>query len=160
MMQRKVGKLNKLNRNETLLLRITRKLLILAVYPNVRKDISDYLKTAPEIIRFVQKPTTLDATYNVELVVHRRQFMELLTNSEEQLDKQYEELSPAEEKIDGLFMEAYKKLSSDNEKQIGGFEWYGYKGRHFAFKNIMMNMGIIPRNTLSVTSKDHDAKAT
>jgi hypothetical protein len=142
LLERKDGILNKLNRNETIMLRIFRKIFIINFYPKLREKIEDYIKNAPEIIRFIQKPNALDLTYETELIMHKNYFKELLSKTEEELDKQYIELDIFEKKLDLSFSEAYKNLKRE-EKQFMGFEYYGKNGVQYSFKIILTNYGVI-----------------
>ena len=141
--KRQDGILNRLNRNETALLRITRKIMIILMYPEIRAAINSSLEHSPEIVRFVSRLGTLDITYKAELVIHNKQFMLLREKTDDQLDEEHIQMEKFEHAIEAKFLEAYNKLAAD-ERQINGFEGYGIGGRHYAFKSILKNFKIIP----------------
>jgi len=139
---RKEGILNQLNTAETTILRLTRKQFIIRLYPKLRMEIMAELKNAPEIIKFVDAPSTLDATLPIEVLLHERQFRQLKDMDGSSLVRLNTELLIVEKNIETQFQEAYKNLL-ENESQIGGYEWYGYNGKHYAFRNILINTGLL-----------------
>jgi hypothetical protein len=147
LLDRKDGILNQLNLTETTLLRLTRKQFIIGLYPKLRTEIKKELENAPEIIKFVETPSTLDATLPIEILIHEKQFRQLKTMNDSSLAKLNNDLLAIENNIETQFQKAYKDLSS-SESQIGGYEWYGYGGKHYAFRNILLNSGILKMNEI------------
>jgi hypothetical protein len=133
-----------LNQVECTLLRLTRKNLVLSTYPEMRRRIEAELEDAPELVRLVRPPTALDGTYSAELMTHAQTFESLKRLSDQQLERGLPRLLKMEAELEEKFWEARKTLSG-RETQIGGFETYGVGSRHYAFKNILVNLGIDPR---------------
>lgn len=129
---------------ECALLRLTRKRFILSVYPTVRKRIEAELKSAPELERLVRPPTALDETYSAELELNARAFKAIKALPEESLRKGLPILLKIEADIEDDFKKAESKLG-DRETHICGFEGYGIGGRHYSFKNILINTKLEPR---------------
>ena len=130
-----------INQVECALLRLVRKMTVLAAYPHIRARIANELQSAPELVRFVQPPTALDMTYEAEVALNRRTFEKIKMLSQEDLQKGLDSLLKMEAAIEKDFVEARSKLA-DSERQILGFECYGVGGGHYAFKNILRNFGI------------------
>ena len=147
LIDRKDGILNQLNTTETTILRLTRKQFIIGLYPKLRADIKLLLENAPEIIKFVETPSTLDSTLPIEILLHEKQFRQLIVMNNSLLVKLNDELLAFEKNIETQFQKAYKDLSAA-ESQIGGYEWYGYGGKHYAFRNILLNTGILNVNEI------------
>lgn len=147
LLERKEGILNSLNTTETTLLRLTRKQMIINLYPKLRDKIEKELEVAPEIIRFVERPSTLNAALLIENLLHEEQFKILRTMDELSLISLNNQMLEIEKKIEPQFEKAYKELSA-TETQIGGYEWYGYNGKHYAFKNILINTGLLKQTEL------------
>ena len=155
LLDRKDGILNQLNTTETTLLRLTRKQFIINLYPKLRVKFKKELENAPEIIKFVNTPSTLNATLPFEIFLHEEQFRLLKTMDESSLAKLNDELLVIEKNIEEQFQEAYKNLSP-TESQIGGYEWYGYNATHYAFRNILFNVGILKRNEIGNDKDEQD----
>jgi hypothetical protein len=136
--------LSLLNQVECALLRLIRKSSIVYLYPALRPMIADRLQFAPELVRYIDPPTVLSLSYNAELENHRRTFESLKSLPEVDLQQLLDRLLMAESGIEEGFSVARKELS-DSERQIGGFEYYGVGGKHYAFRNIMRNLGVGPR---------------
>ncbi len=137
----KEGSLPLLNQVECALLRLARKQNVVFLYPALRPQIAKVLESTPEIERFVDPPNSYSLTYAVEVGQHHRGFEILTTLPEEQLSSLLTSALDAEAKINDDFLDARGKLT-DAEKQMLGFEIYGDKGRHYAFKGILGNLGI------------------
>jgi hypothetical protein len=134
-----------LNQVECALLRLARKISILSLYPPLRQRLQEAMATAPELIRFVRPPTALDLMYPVEILQNRQMFERIRTLSDAQLGDQLTELLKTEAGIEDNFRTARAKLSG-SESQIGGFETYGVGGKHYAFKNMLIECGLEPRS--------------
>ncbi|WP_143050675.1 hypothetical protein [Propionispora vibrioides] len=119
-------------------MRFFRKYLILHVYPPTRELINQYLKTAPELERYVDGPNSLKLTYLSEIISHKKYFEVFKKSKEEDLIVFCSEIEVWESKFDTEFWEARKKLEV-SEKQAGGYESYGKNNHHWAFKNIVNN---------------------
>jgi len=130
-----------LNQVECALLRLTRKHLVLSIYPQMRQRIEAELKDTPELVRLVRPPTALDGTYSAELMTHARTFESLKRLSDQQLERGLPVLLKMEAELEEKFWEARKTLSG-RETHICGFETYGMGGHHYAFKNILVNLSI------------------
>jgi len=133
-----------LNQVECALLRLTRKFSVLSLYPPLRERLQQELAMAPELIRFVRPPTAFGQMYVVELLHNRLIFEKIKVLSDEQLQHDLAELSKTEARIEEDFRMARAKLP-DTEREIGGFEFYGIGGKHYAFKNILINSGVEPK---------------
>jgi hypothetical protein len=99
------------------------------------------LKSASELVRFVNPPTAYSMLYPIELEQNRRMFAEIRSWSDERLRTTLAELLKTEEKIETDFQTARSKLS-DAERQIASFEGYGLGGKHYGFKAMPPNLGI------------------
>jgi hypothetical protein len=132
-----------LNQVECAQLRLTRKFFVLSVYPEMRKRIDAELKNAPELVRLVRPPTVIDGTYAAELELHARSFDELKRQPDEALQHALPLLLKLEADVEEEFNEACGKLGG-NETHIGGFEFFGKGGHHYAFKNILKNSNLEP----------------
>jgi hypothetical protein len=143
--QYKDAKLPLLNQVECALLRFVRKSAVVSVYPPLRTRINQDLQASPELARFVQPPTAFAMTFVAELGAHARSFEQLKSLSLDQLQRALDFVTRLESRIDGDFRSARSKLTP-SEIQIGGFEYYGLGGSHYAFKNILHNFGIEPRD--------------
>jgi hypothetical protein len=141
-----------LNQVECALLRLTRKISILSLYPDLRTMIADSLQSAHELIRFAQAPTALQMSYAAEVQMHWAMFQQLKMLPEQNLRPLLDSLLATEASMEQDFNLARSKLT-DSEREIGGFEYYGIDGRHYAFRNIMHNFGIEPRADLSTRSR-------
>lgn len=103
------------------------------------------MASAPELIRFVRPPTALDLMYPIEILHNQQMFERISVMSESQLRTVLPELLKTEARVEENFRTARAQLSNF-EKQIGGFEGYGIDGKHYAFKNILIECGIEPKN--------------
>jgi hypothetical protein len=130
-----------LSQVECAFLRVTRKISVLNVYPPLRDRLQQELKSASELVRFVNPPTAYSMLYPIELDQNRRIFAEIRGWSDERLRATLAELLKTEEKIETDFQTARSKLS-DAERQMAGFEGYGLGGKHYAFKTMPPNLGI------------------
>jgi hypothetical protein len=147
----KSGTLPLINQAECAGLRVFRKLAVLSLYPDLRRQIESYLETAPEMVRFVQRPTAFEHIYPFEVELHDRLFSKLKGFSEPELGRWLNDLLRIEQKIETAFVEARAKLS-DSERQMRGFETYGADGSHYAFRNMLHTRNIEPRPDLTPTS--------
>jgi hypothetical protein len=135
-----------LNQVECAHLRITRKVAVLSVYPQIRERINRELQSAPELVRLVRPPTAFDMSYPAEVELHRRTFEQLKLLSDADLHKLLESLLKMEGTIEQDYKSARAKLTGWEVQLVGSaFEHYGVGGRHYAFKNIMVNLGVEPR---------------
>jgi hypothetical protein len=132
-----------LNQVECALLRLTRKISVLSLYPPLRQRLQQQLATAPELIRFVSPPTALGVMYPVELLHNRQMFKKIKVLTEAQLRDQLTELLKTEAAIEENFWTARANLP-DSERQSGGFEGYGVGGKHYAFRNMLIECGLEP----------------
>jgi hypothetical protein len=139
--QNKDGELPLLNQAECAHLRVIRKTAVVAVYPQVTERITKALESSPEVVRFVQPPTAIDMSYPVEVALHHGAFEKLKALSRDQLEELLKGFLAAEASSEKEFTEARSRLA-DSERWIGGFEYYGVDGRHYAFKNILKHFGI------------------
>lgn len=131
-----------LNKCEALILRLVRKSYVVRLYPEKRKEIKNYLKTAPELEKFVHKPNALSQTYSDELLSHYNSFQKLLTLSNEKLMEDIQIYEDCEKCIEKTFKEAESKLS-DHEREIGGgFAYFGDGGKIWSLPNILKNYKI------------------
>jgi predicted type IV restriction endonuclease len=136
------------NQVECAFLRITRKISILTLYPELRTRISNALQSAPELVRFVQSPSPLQMSYAAELQMHWAMFQQFSRLPEDKLPPLLDGLLSAEARIDPEFKSARSKQAG-SEIQLCGFEYYGLGGRHYPFRNIMHNLGIERRPDLA-----------
>ena len=132
-----------INQLECAYLRVTRKISVLNLYPPLRERLRGELKTASELARFVHPPTAFSSMYPLELAQNRRMFAEILMWTDERRQTTLKELLLVEQKIESDFQTARSNLPND-EIQIGGFESYGVGGKHYAFRNIPINLGVLP----------------
>lgn len=133
-----------LNKVESALLRIVRKIIVIHEYPKLREEISKKLDTLPEIERFVNRPTAQQCTFANELKLHDQYFSILSKLSEDQLNILSPKLLEYEKSIDEDFIEARKHIPR-GEQEINGLEWYGSGDKIYTLKNIACNFGLITR---------------
>jgi len=136
-----------LNQVECALLRITRKSNVLRSYPALREQIALMLQSAPELVRFVDRPSAFTMTYAAEVESHHRAFEMLKRLSDVELEELLGLLLPIESAMEDEFKAARKGLS-DSESQVLGFEIYGDGGRHYFFRGVLHNCGIEKRPDL------------
>jgi hypothetical protein len=136
-----------LNQVECALLRLTRKSNVLRSYPALREQIALMLQSAPELVRFVDRPSALTMTYAVEVESHHRTFELLQRVSDVELERLLGLLLAMESKMQDEFNSARKGLS-DSDSQVLGFEIYGDGGRHYFFRGVLHNYGIEKRPDL------------
>lgn len=134
--------LSPLNKAESILLRVVRKMTMIHVHPTLRSKIDEQLKCAPEIVRFVEKPSVLNYTYSNELIIHDNYFGLLKQLSENELVL----LIPNLEKLESILEADYQiaqKEQRDDEREIGGgFDVYGVGNKIWSLKNIAINYKI------------------
>jgi hypothetical protein len=106
------------------------------------------MAVAPELIRFVRPPTALDLIYPFEIAENRRIFQHIRVIPEPLLQQLLAELLEGEVRIEQDFRTARAKLSH-SESQVGGFETYGIGGKHYAFKNILIECGLEPKDEIA-----------
>jgi hypothetical protein len=138
--ENKFRELNLVNQVECLFLRFLRKIIVIYKYPLLRKDIQQYLETAPELIRFVQKPTALKETFLFEILCHRQYFTDILTLESQEIEKLRDDLEEVERGLEEKFNLAYKRLTSDELQRGGGLEHYGLLRYHYRFLIIIENL--------------------
>jgi len=140
--------LNPLNKAETLFLRCIRKIILIHIHPKLRNKINESLESAPEIIKFIDKPLASNYTYKDELIFHDNYFNFLKTLTEDKLNLIILEL----EKIENILEEDYKlaqKNIPDEEKDLlGGFATLGIGNKIWSLKNIATNMKIVGEKSL------------
>jgi len=134
-----------LNQVECALLRLTRKISVLSLYQPLRERLQQDLARVPELIRFVRPPTALDVMYPFELSQNHQMFEKIKVLTNAQLQDRLTELLKTEARIEEDFQTARANLPG-SEHEIGGFETYGIGGKHYAFKNILINCGLEPRS--------------
>jgi hypothetical protein len=154
----KSGELQLLNQVECAGLRVFRKLAVLSLYPDLRKRIESYLETAPEMVRFVERPAAFAHVFPFEIELHDRLFAKLKRFGETELTRWLNDLLKIEQSIETAFVEARSKLS-DSERQIGGFETYGVGGSHYAFRNMLRTRNIEARPDLLVSPSEGSRRA-
>jgi hypothetical protein len=137
----KEGDLPLLNQVECTILRVARKILIISTYPKLRERLEQELKLAPEMTRFVLPPTALDLSYGDEAAFHGLWFEKIKLLQRTRLEQLLDAFLRIEASIEVDFSAARSRLRG-GERQIGGFEYYGLNGKHYAFKNIMKNLKI------------------
>jgi hypothetical protein len=125
-------------------LRLTRKVSVISFYPPLRRHLKTHLASAPELIRLVRPPTALDVMYPFEIQQNRQAFERIQRFSDSELRGELANLLNKEAALEGDFRKAYNALPN-SEKEIGGFATYGIGGKHYAFKNILINYGLEPR---------------
>lgn len=136
-----------LNQVECGFLRLVRKTAILSLYPKLRMTIDEQLRSAPELVRFVRPPTALDLTYSAEVFLHQTTFEQLKGLSQPQLEQQLREILRMENAIEEDYREARSKLTGWEKQMVGAaFETYGVGGKHYTFKNVLINFGIDQRD--------------
>lgn len=137
--------LNSLNKAEIMFLRCIRKIILIHIHPKLRNKINESLKSAPEIIRFVNKPLASNYTYKDELIFHDNYFNFLKTLTENELNLIILEL----EKIENILEEDYKLVQKnipDEERDLlGGFANLGIGNKIWSLKNIATNMTVIKK---------------
>jgi hypothetical protein len=133
------GELPVLNQVECAWIRITRKIFIISVFPEVRKKIDAALRTAPEMIRFVVPPTGIQDVVSTEMSLHALNFARIRNLSEEGLNLELIEALKVEEELAKPLAEAEKKSALYRDSVFNWFESFGAGGKHFAFKNIFDN---------------------
>jgi hypothetical protein len=133
-----------LNQVECALLRATRKSNVLHQYPKLWEQIDRAMQSAPELVRFVERPSALTLSYAGEIELHHNTFERLKLLPDEELQRLLGILLPEEAAINDAFWEARNKLS-DLDRQILGFEIYGEGGKHYFFKGVLKNYGIKPK---------------
>lgn len=140
--QKQTEKLPIQHKVECLLLRINRKVFTIYFYPNLRKNIEEKLRDAPEITKYVYPPSVLDYTFEKEIQLHHETWLNTKDLEIEKITELIKLLEDIEVKIEDDFKEAEKKLT-DKEKLIGGFETYRENRTIFTFKNIQNHYGIV-----------------
>jgi hypothetical protein len=92
----------------------------------------------------VAPANALEETYAFELERNRSVRLMILRLADPQLAFMLDKLQEFEHTIDNEYQRACAALS-DHEREIAGFATYGVGGKHFAFKNILINRGMDPR---------------
>jgi hypothetical protein len=131
-----------LNQAECALLRLMHKVTILKIYPDLQTKLNRVLRSAPELVRFVQPRTPRDLTYPCELLVHQSAFEYLKGCSDDQLRGTLRSAIEDEVAIEADFQEAHARSAVDGRQQILAFESLGVGGKEVRFGNIMRNFGI------------------
>ena len=138
--ENKFRELNLLNQVECLFLRLLRKILVIYEYPLLQRSIRQYLETAPELIKFVQKPTALKETFFFEILCHKQYFADILTLESQELEKLRDDLEQVERGLENKFELAYKRLTYDELQRGGRMEHYGLLRYHYPFLIIIENL--------------------
>ncbi len=142
LLSKKDEPLSVMNKTETTFLRIIRKRNIIDLFPTLRKRIERMMKTSPEIIKFTQRPSSLDVVYHDELYSHHVFYLILKKMDERKINKLHIKLLEMEKELNKTYKVARKELQKDEVELGGGFE---YTGLGNPFNAIMMNMDLIPR---------------
>jgi hypothetical protein len=117
---------------------------VISFYTPLREHLRKELASAPELIRLVRPPTALDFMYRFEILQNRQAFERIRRLSDNQLRDQLANLLKLEATLEDNFRKAHNALPS-SEKEFSGFDTYGIGGKHYAFKNILINYGLEPR---------------
>lgn len=134
-----------LNKAESALLRIVRKIIVIHAYPKLRKEIEQKLDNLPEIERFINRPTAQQYTFSNELTLHDQYFSIISKFNDKQLNALALKLLEYEASIEEDFSEASKYIPR-GEMEINGLEWYGSGDKIYTLKNIACNFGLISRD--------------
>lgn len=135
--------LNPLNKAETLFLRSIRKIILIHIHPKLRDKINESLKSAPEIIKYVDKPLASNYTYKDELIFHDNNFNFLKTLTEDKLNLIILELEKIENILEEDYKLAQKNIPDDENDLLGGFATLGIGNKIWSLKNIATNMKVI-----------------
>lgn len=134
--------LSPLNKAESILLRVVRKMIMIHVNPTLRSKIDEQLKFAPEIVRFVEKPSALNYTYSNELIIHDKYFGVLKQIPENELILLIPNLEKLEFILEADYQIAQKEQRDDEREVGGGFDVYGVGNKIWSLKNIAINYKI------------------
>lgn len=135
--------LSPLNKAECLYLRCIRKTILIHIHPKIRENINTFLKSAPEIIKFVDKPLASNYTYRNELALHDQYFFFLKSLPEIKLDLLIQELEKFEKILDESYL-TFEIQIPDDERELGrGFDVYGTGNKIWSLKNIAVNMTVV-----------------
>ncbi|WP_417327881.1 hypothetical protein [Halarcobacter sp.] len=141
--------LNPLNKAETLFLRCIRKIILIHIHPKLRNKINESLKSAPEIIRFVNKPLASNYTYSDELIFHDNYFKFLKNLTEDKLNSIILELEKIENILEEDYELAQKNIPDEERDLLGGFATLGIGNKIWSLKNIATNMTVIKKEELN-----------
>jgi len=134
-----------LNQVECALIRLTRKISILSLYPPLRQQLQQQLATAPELIRFVRPPTVASQLYLFELTKNHQMFENIKGMTDAQLQGQLTALLAKESRIEADFRNARANLP-DAEISMDNFDLYGMGGKNPGFRNILVTCNLEPRS--------------
>ena len=134
-----------LDKLECAWLRVVRKNLVISSYPLIDKTLSESLRSAPELERFVLPPTGFNDALLYELAVHDGVFRQLLDYSEPDLESELRVIQTIEASLEESLRKAPKHSPIYRDSAFTWFEHYGVDGKHFAFKHIAENLEITPR---------------
>lgn len=132
-----------LNQVECAAIRFRRKLSIVSFYPPLAERLRSELMTAPELIRFVNRPAVVSELYAWELIESFKTFEIAQYLADEQLRAHLAEILEKEAAIDGDFRSAYEALP-ESEILMDGFHGYGTGGKNPGFRNILKVCGLEP----------------
>jgi hypothetical protein len=135
----KSGELPLLNQVECAWIRVTRKVFIVSVFPEIRKKIEAALQRAPEMIRFVTPPSGIHGVISTELLIHARNFQRISALSEEELNVELANALQMEKDLVQPLAEAEKGSALYEDSVFDWFRSYGIHGKHFAFQNIYIS---------------------
>jgi hypothetical protein len=138
----KSGELSLLNQVECAWIRVVRKICIIWMFPKLTNTIQTSLQTAPEMIRCVLPPTGIQEVLNTEFFIHAQIFARIRDRSETELNSELTNALKIEQDLAGPLSQAEKESALYKDSVFSWFETYGSGGRHFAFKNILHNLGL------------------
>jgi len=138
----KSGNLSVLNQLECTWIRVVRKIFVIRVFPKLTEAIQTSLQTAPELIRFVSPPSGIQEVIQAELLIHGQIFAAIRDRSEAELNSELTKALKFEQDLAGPFSQARKGSPLYGDSIFNWFETYGADGRHFAFTNILHNLGL------------------
>jgi hypothetical protein len=131
-----------LNQVECTFLRVLSKYLTAKQFPQMRAALETGLKDAPELVRFVHRPTVLGMTDSSILREHEKRFAWFKTRSPEQLQEALELYLGFEAHYDESYQAEYARLPLNERPLIGGFASYGQGGSHYQFRGMFKERGL------------------
>lgn len=132
-----------LNQVECAAIRLRRKISTVSLYPPLAERLRHEMATAPELIRFVSRPTVFAQLYAWELLEAFKTFETIRMLNDEQLEEHLKHLLDKEISIDTDFRTARSALP-DSEILMDNFEVYGTHGKNPGFRNILRVCGLEP----------------
>lgn len=153
MLDNMFSKMSILNKLETLILRIHRKIIILNAYDNIKEEIFNHYETTPEFIKFGRYPRVLDFTYPHELILHDDFFAKIKDAPDELLLIGYNLIFEMEQKINNSYELKRSLLSNDDFEILGDLSRIGLYDFIPSLKIICANKGIFPYEYLDELQK-------